>query len=168
MAKEVDNSRRNLINEIKELQSERSQLMELEELEGNYTQKLVASLRQMQLGIEAPIPLHIEALGGSFHNVKEAYLGADAVVIIVDKDGNYFSRPLSQFNPAVALSIIEDSVAELRRLVSVKRIAIGIRVSLLENLLKELKKLVASFNQLNRETEDLDLIQGSIAEEQGR
>jgi len=157
-----------IVNQLTALQSECAQLSELDEMERNYTRKLVDSLKALQVGIDTALPLHIASLGNYYSKAKAAYLASDSVVVIEVDDGKTLSVPLSRFAPRDVLAIVQDTTPELGRIISEKRKEVGSRVELLEKILKELKKAGNMMKQAQPamvDTED-DLVQNSIASEQ--
>jgi hypothetical protein len=154
-----------IVEDLTSLQSEFAQLSELDEMEGNYTRKLIESLKLLQSEVDAAMPLKKESLGPAHSAAKEAYLASDCVVVIVGEDDAKTSIPLSRFEPRYVLSIVKEATPVLAQIISERRKEVGSRVDLLERILKEVKKAGNMAKQPERATpravED-DLIQNSI------
>jgi hypothetical protein len=157
-----------IVDDLTTLQSEFAQLSELDEMERNYTRKLIDSLRSLQSEVDVALPLQKESLGPAYSNAREAYLASDCVVVIVDETENRKSIPLSRFEPKYVLSIIKEATPALARMISEKRKEVGARVDLLERILKEVKKAGTMAKQADRpmaQAQVDDLVQNSITSE---
>lgn len=145
-AKEAGNL--NFVDSLREIQGEYIMLTELYEKEKSYGQKLSEMMRALQYEVDATIPIRPEALE---EPCKEAYLVSEAVVVVVDLNGNRVSRPLYRLPPGVIISVIQECTPELRRLISEKRHIESNKVRSLERVLRELKKAQATFKQTKRD-----------------
>lgn len=126
-------------------------LTELYEKEKSYGQKLAEMMKALQGEVDSTIPIRPEAIGDG---CSEAFLVSEAVVVLVDHNGNRISRPLYKLPAATIVSVIEECTPELRRLLFEKRKTEGNRVRSLERVLKELKKAQATFKQRKDEVEE--------------
>lgn len=129
-----------IITELREIQEEYSQLSELEEMERNYADKLVDSLKVIQASVEEVIPVDKSALGPSYKYVKEAYLTRDAVVVLMNASGIQSAIPLSNLKSGEILAVVQNAAPHLKKIIADKRSETGDRVELLEKVLKEIKK----------------------------
>jgi hypothetical protein len=129
-----------IISELKELQGEHAQLAELEEMEHDYATKLVQALKEVQSAVEEVIPIERAALGPAYRYAKEAYLGTDAVVILLNNTGISTALPLSKFKSGEILSIVQSATPYLKKAIAARRKETAERVELLERILKEMKK----------------------------
>lgn len=157
-----------VVSGLKEIHGEFAQLSELGEMERDYAQKLVDSLRLLQSVIDNVIPIAKEALGDRFAYVQEAFLASDAVLLMRDSNGELFSMPLSRLDSSEILSIVQEVTPSLKKLISDKRRETGERVEILERILKELKKVSAPIK--GREAKDSkeieeDIVSASLASE---
>jgi hypothetical protein len=158
-----------IVGDLTTLQSEFAQLSELDEMEQNYTRKLIDSLKILQSEVDVALPLRTENLGPAYSNSKESYLASDCVVIIFDTEDNKRSIPLIQFESKYVLSIVKEATPALAKIISERRKDVGSRVDLLERILKEVKKagnIAKSTNEraVPQSAED-DLVQNSITSE---
>ncbi len=150
----------NFVDSLREIQGEYIMLTELYEKEKSYGLKLSEMMRALQFEVDATIPIRPEALG---EPCKEAYLVSEAVVVVVDPNGNRISRPLYRLSPNVIISVIEECTPELRRLISDKRRIESNKVRSLERVLRELKKAQATFKQTKRD--ELEVVEEEPKEE---
>jgi hypothetical protein len=165
---EFADSSGSIVNDLNTLQSEFAQLSELDEMERNYTRKLIESLKMLQSEVDAAMPLKKESLGPAYSNAKEAFLASDCVVVVIGMDDSTTSIPLTKFEPKYVLSIINDATPELASIISERRKDVGSRVDLLERILKEVKKAGNMAKQTERSVPQApveDLVQNSITSE---
>ena len=157
-----------IISELKDVQAEYSQLSELEEMEQDYAEKVVQALKEVQGAVNEVIPLERVALGPSYRYAIEAYLGADAVVILLNNAGISSSIPLAKFKTGEILSIVQSATPHLKKAIALKRKETSDRVEVLDKILKEMKKTGSS---VRRQAPDYqapveeDLVSSSIATE---
>lgn len=165
---EFADSSGSIVNDLNALQSEFAQLSELDEMERNYTRKLIESLKMLQSEVDAAMPLKKESLGPAYSNAKEAFLASDCVVVVIGTDNSTTSIPLTKFEPKWVLSIIKEATPELASIISERRKDVGSRVDLLERILKEVKKAGNMAKQTERSVPQApveDLVQNSITSE---
>jgi hypothetical protein len=163
-----EDSSGSIVDDLTELQSEFAQLSELDEMERNYTRKLIESMKMLQSEVEDAMPLQKESLGPAYSTAKEAYLASDCVVIIVSADDSKKSIPLTRFESKYVLAIVKEATPVLAKIISEKRKEVGSRVDLLERILKEVKKAGNMAKQSERnapQTPNDDLVQNSISRE---
>jgi hypothetical protein len=157
-----------IVEDLKELQSEFAQLSELDEMERNYTRKLIESLKVLQSEVDVALPLQKDTMGPAYSNAKEAYLASDCVVIIVGADDGKSSIPLAHFEPKYVLAIVKEATPALAKIISERRKEVGSRVDILERILKEVKKAGSMAKQTERavpRAAEEDLVQNSITSE---
>jgi hypothetical protein len=157
-----------IVNDLTALQSEFAQLSELDEMEHNYTRKLIESMKMLQSQVEEAMPLQKESLGPAYSTAKEAYLASDCVVIVVGADDSKSSIPLIRFESKYVLAIVKEATPLLGKIISEKRKEVGSRVDLLERILKEVKKAGNMAKQGERSAPQAvneDLVQNSITSE---
>jgi len=163
-----DDSSGSIVDDLTALQSEFAQLSELDEMEHNYTRKLIESMKMLQSQVEEAMPLQKESLGPAYSSAKEAYLASDCVVIIVGADDSKSSIPLIRFESKYVLAIVKEATPLLGKIISEKRKEVGSRVDLLERILKEVKKAGNMAKQSERDAPQAvteDLVQNSITSE---
>jgi Sec-independent protein translocase protein TatA len=136
---------------LRDIQGEYIMLTELYEKEKSYGQRLAEMMKALQNEVDSTITIRPDAIGGQ---CKEAYLVSEAVIVLVDNNGNRVSRPLSKLPAATIVSVIEECTPELRRLLFEKRRLESNKVKSLERVLRELKKAQATFKQSKREEVD--------------
>ena len=159
-----------IVDDLTALQSEFAQLSELDEMERNYTRKLIESLKLLQSEVETALPLQKENLGPSYANAKEVYLAADCVVVMVGADDKKTSIPLTHLEAKYVLGVVKEATPVLAKAVSERRKEVGSRVDILERILKEVKKAGSMAKQTERMTAQSagagdDLVQNSITSE---
>jgi hypothetical protein len=157
-----------IVDDLTELQSEFAQLSELDEMEHNYTRKLIESMKMLQSGVEEAMPLSKESLGPAYSGAKEAYLASDCVVVVLGADDSKSSIPLTRFASKYVLAIVKEATPVLAKIISEKRKEVGSRVDLLERILKEVKKAgnIAKQSERNApQAANEDLVQNSITSE---
>ena len=159
-----------IVDDLTTLQSEFAQLSELDEMERNYTRKLIESLKTLQSDVDVAIPLQKESMGPAYSNSKEAYLASDCVIVVVGADDKKTSIPLAHFEPKYVLSIVKEVTPALAQIISERRKEVGARVDLLERILKEVKKAGSMAKQTERAAPhaaaaEEDLVQNSITSE---
>ena len=163
-----ENGGDSIIAELKELQGEHAQLSELEEMERDYAEKLVNALKEVQSGIDEVIPLERASLGASYRYAKEAFLGREAVVILLNNSGVSTTLPLTKFKSAEILSIVQSATPHLKKAIAIKRKDTAERVELLGRILKEMKKTGSTARRQVPEYQapvEEDLVSSSIASE---
>ena len=164
--KEVQKGGDSIISELKEVQAEYAQLEELEEMEHDYAGKLVQALKEVQGAIDEVIPLEKSALGPGYRYAKEAFLGGDAVVILMNNSGVSSAIPLMKFKSGEILSIVQSATPHLKKAIAMKRKETAERVEILERILKEMKKTGGSVKRMapgySAPVEE-DLVSSSIA-----
>jgi hypothetical protein len=136
------------VDSLREIQGEYIMLTDLYEKEKSYGQKLSEMMKTLQYEVDSTIPIRPEAIG---EPCTEAYLVSEAVVVLVDGDGNRISRPLYRLPPSTIIAVIEECTPELRRLLFEKRKSESNKVRSLERVLKELKKAQATFRQTRKD-----------------
>ncbi|MDG6919918.1 MAG: hypothetical protein JRN59_00125 [Nitrososphaerota archaeon] len=129
-----------VIREMREIQSDAAQLSEIEELEYTQTMKLVESMKAIQAGVGTAISIRPVSLGEPLNHVKQAIIGADAVIIGLDADGKPFSKPLSDLKPADILNVVQEWAPKLRVKISERKKGAEARLYLVEKILREFKE----------------------------
>jgi hypothetical protein len=165
---DLGDSSGSIVDDLTSLQSEFAQLSELDEMERNYTRKLIESLKLLQSEVDVALPLQKESLGPAYSKAKEAYLASDCVVIVVGEDDGKSSIPLTHFDPKYVLTIVKEATPALAKIISERRKEVGSRVDILERILKEVKKAGSMAKQNDRITPkaaEEDLVQNSITSE---
>jgi len=164
--KEAQKSGESLISELKEVQGEYAQLSELQEMEHDYADKLVQALKEVQGAVDEVIPVERAALGPSYRYAKEAYLGSDAVVILLNNSGITSAIPLTKFKSGEILAVVQSATPHLKKAIALKRRETAERVELLERILKEMQKTGSSVKRQVPEYQapvEEDLVSSSIA-----
>lgn len=152
--------------QLRDTLSELAQISELEELEVGYAPKLVNIVKFLLSDINQSITLNQEVVMQHFHDVKDAYLMSDAVIVMTDADGNMLSKPLLQFSPENILSIVQNCTPDIRRLAEEKRKLVGTRVQAAEKLLSEFNKGKTTVKSSRPELTESDIVESSISSEQ--
>ena len=168
MSDELGDVSGSIVDDLTSLQSEFAQLSELDEMERNYTRKLIESLRLLQSETDVALPLPKDSLGPAYSKAKEAFLASDCVVIVVGEDDAKSSIPLTHFESKYVLSIVKEATPALAKIISERRKEVGSRVDLLERILKEVKKAGSMAKQADRPGPQAvvdDLVQNSITSE---
>ena len=164
--KTLRNEGDSIISELKDVQGEYAQLAELEEMEHDYAEKLVQALKEVQSVVDDVIPIERTALGPSYRYAKEAFLGSEGVVILMNNTGISTAIPLTKFKSGEILSVVQSVTPHLKKAISLKRAETSERVELLERILKEMKKTGSSVKRQVPEyggQAEEDLVSSSIS-----
>jgi len=129
-----------LLRDMRDIQSEAAQLAEVEELEEAQTLKLVESMKVLQSGVETAISIRPQSLGEPLVHVKQAIIGAEAVIIGLDVEGKPFSLPLSHLKPADVLNVVGEWAPKLRERILERKKESERRLYLMEKFLSEFKE----------------------------
>ena len=154
-----------LIREMREIQSDSAQLSEIEELEYTQTMKLVESMKVLQAGVGTAISIRPAALGEPLSHVKQAIIGADAVIIGLDAEGKPFSRPLSDLKPTDILNVVQEWAPKLRAKIVERKKAAEERLYLVEKILREFKETGANIKESRKQFFDSvesDIVRDSL------
>ena len=158
-----------LIREMREIQSDSAQLSEIEELEYTQTMKLVESMKVIQAGVGTAVSIRPSSLGDQLNRVKQAIIGADAVIIGLDAEGKPFSKPLSDLKPADILNVVNEWAPKLRIKIVERKKAAEERLYLVEKILREFKETGANIKESRKQFYDSvesDLIRDSLDKDQ--
>jgi hypothetical protein len=135
-------------------------------MEHDYAMKLVQALKEVQGALDDLVPIEKSTLGSGYRYAKEAFLGSEAVVIILNNSGVSSAIPLTKFKSSEILSVIQSVTPHLKKAIGVKRKETGDRVELLERILKEMKKTGSSVKRQAPEYQppvEEDLVSSSLA-----
>ena len=157
-----------LIREMREIQSDAAQLSEIEELEYSQTMKLVESMKVIQAGVGTAVSIRPASLGEPLSRVKQAIVGADAVIIGLDAEGKPFSRPLSDLKPVDILNVVREWAPKLRVKIVERKKAAEERLYVVEKILREFKEGNAPVKDSRKQFYDSvesDLVRDSLEKE---
>lgn len=157
-----------VVKEMREIQSDAAQLSEIEELEYSQTMKLVESMKLIQAGVGTAISIRPDSLGEPLNHVKQAIIGADAVIIGLDADGKPFSRPLSDLKPADVLNVVKEWAPKLRVKIVERKKGAEERLYLVEKILREFKDGNSAIKESRKQFYDSvesDLVRDSLEKE---
>jgi len=73
IADDLGDSSGSIVADLTSLQSEFAQLSELDEMERNYTRKLIESMKMLQSEVDIALPLTKESLGPAYSTAKECF-----------------------------------------------------------------------------------------------
>lgn len=157
-----------LVREMREIQSDAAQLSEIEELEYSQTMKLVESMKVIQAGVGTAVSIRPVSLGEPLNHLKQAIIGADAVIIGLDADGKPFSRPLSDLKPADILNVVQEWAPKLRLKIVERKKGAEERLYLVEKMLREFKDGSSGYKDSRKQfydSVDSDLVKDSLGKE---
>ncbi|MDG6982842.1 MAG: hypothetical protein JRM74_05235 [Nitrososphaerota archaeon] len=157
-----------LIHSMREIQSDAAQLSEIEELEYSQTMKLVESMKVIQSGLGTAISIRPISLGEPLNHVKQAIIGADAVIIGLDADGKPFSKPLSDLKPVDILNVVQEWAPKLRVKITERKKGAEERLYLVEKILREFKEGTSAIKDSRKQFYDSvesDLVKDSLDKE---
>jgi hypothetical protein len=157
-----------LLREMRDIQSEAAQLAEIEELETEQALKIVESMKVLQAGIETAISIRPQALGEPLLHLKQAIVGADAVIIGLDNEGKPMSTPLSALKPADILNVVNEWTPKLREKILARKKESEARLYLMEKVLREFKEGSAAIRDSRRqfrESVESDLVRDTLEKE---
>ncbi len=157
-----------LLREMRDIQSEAAQLAEIEELERAQALKLVESMKVLQSGIETAISIKPQSLGEPLNHLKQAVIGAEAVIVGMDADGKPVSEPLSALEPKDILNVVSEWTPKLReKILSKKKESEG-RLYLMEKMLREFKEGSTAIKNSRKqfyESVESDMVRDSLEKE---
>ncbi|MEM3386893.1 MAG: hypothetical protein QXN08_04390 [Nitrososphaerales archaeon] len=149
---------------VRETQSTLAQLIEMHDLQTNYTLRLLGSLRSLQAFIKDTIPVDPNKLGCPYHNIKEAYLLPEAQILMIREDGKIASESLTSLEPAKVLAVLEECLPAINQIIAAKKQMVEERVELLEQLVKEFKKINETLNPVDESNLAEDVVQKALSE----
>ena len=133
-----------LLGPLKDIQEEFLQITELASTEKNYTKELANLLKQVLFVLKASVPISSEVFKMA---VKDAALSSEGNVLVIHDDGLISSKPLDEFDSETAVKVISDCLPKLRVVATNHRKRIGARVNVLEEVIRELRKLVRALRE---------------------
>ncbi|MDG6898930.1 MAG: hypothetical protein JRN24_04230 [Nitrososphaerota archaeon] len=157
-----------LLKEMRDIQSEAAQLAEIEELENAQAMKLVESMKVLQAGVETAISIKPQSLGEPLIHLKQAIIGADAVIIGLDGEGRPFSTPLSGLKPADIMNVVTEWTPKLRDKIHSRKKESEGRLYLMEKILREFKEGSAAIKSSRKqfyESVESDMVRDSMEKE---
>lgn len=157
-----------LLREMRDIQSEAAQLAEIEELESAQAQKLVESMKMLQSGVESAISIRPQSLGEPLVHLKQAIVGADAVIIGLDAEGKPVSTPLSALKPQDILNVVTEWTPKLKEKILTRKKETEARLYLMEKILREFKEgstVIKNSRKQFRESVESDLVRDSLEKE---
>lgn len=161
--KNPDFSPPQIVDDLKELHGEFTQLSELEQTERSYVENLVETLKFLLSEIDAAVPINPEVLRQI--GIKNAYLVSDAVIFTIDEKDNITSHLLTKSPSNIILAVIQDCSPKLRKLITERKQLVSERVGLLERIMRELKKTKAVLKPTKQDLEEMDIVRSSITTE---
>ncbi len=132
------------VNALRDIQEEFLQIAELTSMEKNYAKELSNCLRQVTSVLKFSVPISTEVFPMP---VKQAALSSEGNVLVTQENGPTSSKPLEEFDSETAVKIIGDALPKLRVAASNYRKKIASRVTLLEEVMPELRRLVRAIQE---------------------
>ncbi len=132
---------------IKSLEEEELQITELKAIEKTHLTEVVSHLKQAVLSLG--VPVHIDPSAFS-----EVILTPDGKVSLVNNGSEITSMPLEKLPGSAMVSVLMQSVPELKRLLVEKKSGIGERATVLEKSAKEFRKVVAALPSSEKKKSD--------------
>lgn len=157
-----------LLREMRDVQSEAAQLAEIEELESAQALKLVESMKVLQAGIETAVTIKPQSLGEPLIHLKQAIIGADAVIIGLDAEGRPVSTPLSALKPVDIMNVVTEWTPKLREKILSKKKESQERLYMMEKILREFKEGSTAIKNSRKqfyESVESDLVRDSLEKE---
>ncbi len=152
------------LDALKEVQSDIAQIIELQELQRNYAAKLIDSLKLLQAVIKDTVKINPASLGCPFHNTKEAYIAAGALLVMVGEDGCITSQQLSSLQPDNVIKIIHEYVSAIRPIIADRKQTAENSANRLEAIARGFKKIEETLNTANGTPLEQEIIQKAISE----
>jgi|GEM_PF-4895816 hypothetical protein len=149
---------------IEETQGTLAQLTELQDLQANYVTRLVDGLRNLLAYIKEIIPIDPIKLGCPYHNIKKAYLVGEAQLVMVDEEGKMISQSLLNLEPNKVIAVLEESLPAINQIMAMKKQMLEERVGLLEQLIKEFRKISDTLNPIDNPNLSGDAVQKALTE----
>ena len=157
-----------LLREMRDIQSEAAQLAEIEELEREQALKLVESMKMLQAGVETAVSIRPKSLGEPLLHLKQAIIGADAVIIGLDGEENPVSTPLSALKPVDILNVVTEWTPKLREKIRSRKKESEGRTYMMEKILREFKEGSAAIKSSRKqfyESVASDIVRDSLEKE---
>ena len=158
---EQEKGAKSFVDGLRELQGQYMMLADIYSKQSNVRDNISNLIRALHLEVDEPIQIRPDILG---EKCTSAYMVSEAVVVMFDVDRHMTSRPLHSFPAEVIVSVIQDSSAELGRLLARKRESEGDRLDSLEKILKELKKAQATFLQTKKAESESEVGRGDSSQ----
>lgn len=153
-----------IVETIRETQSALAQFTELLDLQTNYIAKIISSLRALQAHIKDTIPIDSNSLGCPYHNIKEAHLTAEAQILMIKEDGQIITESLHTLKPEKVLAILKSCLPAINQIIAARKQMVEERVGLLEQLVRELKKVNETLNPADESNLGEDVVQRALSE----
>jgi hypothetical protein len=138
-SKEVEN----LCAEINSLSEECGQFNELLKLEEFYSREAMDQLKLVMTPRKARFHINPATVARDVSSITDAVLTSDGVVCLLDKNGEVVhGRPLREFQSGTFLKILDEILPEVQNLVKDLQGRTHERVSSIERIAKELRKIL--------------------------
>jgi hypothetical protein len=135
---------------LKLIQEESLQISELATIERNYTQELCAMVRNVLEPMHKSIQISPDLLSTNGVKVNAAVLTAESLVVVTQADGMVSSKPLETYPTDTVIQVITEDIPRLGDAMQIHRQRLSGRVSLLERLTREFRKLSSAFTHASQ------------------
>jgi hypothetical protein len=136
---------------LKLIQEESLQISELATIERNYTQELCSMVRNVLEPLHKSIQISPDLLSTEKGvKVNAAVLTAESLVVVTQADGMVSSKPLESYPTDVVIQVVTEAIPRLGDAMQIHRQRLSGRVSLLERLTREFRKLSSAFTQASQ------------------
>jgi hypothetical protein len=138
---------------IKALAEESLQISELTEMEKTYAAEVISLLKAVIEPLNNTFHIKPTSLSKTDSSIQDVVLTPQSIVVVMHSTGTINSRPLESFSTEILMRIIAEVVPEAKRFLVEKRQKITGRVSSLEKIAREFRKLpmqAAAGKQANR------------------
>jgi hypothetical protein len=143
---------------INSLGEECGQINELAKLEEYYSREIIDQLKQIMMPGKASFTINLAAISTSDSSVTDAVLTSEGIVCLQNHVGKVLlRRPLREFQGETFLNIVDDILLEVKNIVYTSQEKPSERLSTIEKISRELRKIVRSENTRNQRSESAEL-----------
>jgi hypothetical protein len=132
---------------IDSLREECGQINELAKLEEYYSKEIIDQLKQIMMPGKTSIAIKLTTIPTSDSSAFDAVLTFEGIVCLLDDRGKVLlRRPLGEFQGETFLNIIDEILPEVNNLVIASQEKPSERLSAIERISRELRKIVHGEN----------------------
>lgn len=139
---------------IKSLQEESLQISELSETEKAYGLDVISSLKQVIEPLGASYHIKPAAISRADSSLQDVVLTPQGVVCLIHNNGVTNSKTLESLQSETLVKLLTEIIPEVRTLLVDKRQKTTVRVTMLEKVARELRKVANSFPARGRESRE--------------
>jgi len=143
---------------INSLEEECGQINELAKLEAYYSREIIDQLKQIMTPGKTSFPINLVAISTSDSSVADAVLTSEGIICLRNGAGKVLLRkPLKEFASETFLKIVEEILPEVKNVVNNAQEKSSERLSTIERISRELRKIVHGESTVNQSSESAEL-----------